>query len=86
MYRLLAGAVFGGLLLLAPHPALAFDYAQPAVPEAFGGPAVVVVPVAPGGAALASPQSVPNDPPFVPHSPWEDGEGGGCALWSWNTC
>jgi hypothetical protein len=85
MRRLLAGAVLGGLLLAAPYPALALDYAPPTVPEAYGGPApTATVDGTPND--LASPQTVPNDPAYVPHNTWDDAESGGCALWNWDTC
>jgi hypothetical protein len=78
--------MLGGLLLAAPPAALAFDSAQPIVPATCGGPATTVVIVDATAVPLTPPQSVPNVPPFVPHGPWDDAEGGGCAVWNWNIC
>ncbi len=86
MRRLLLAAALGGLLLVAPHGALAFDYAEPSVPAALGGPDGSVVVTDPAEAPTASLQTVPNEPPFVPHGTWDDAEGGGCAVWDWNVC
>jgi hypothetical protein len=85
MRRLIVGVVLGGVLLIAPHRALAIDYAEPAVPEEFGGPGPAVAPDDRTGAAEVSPQTVPDDPPFIPHNTW-DNHKGGCALWDWDTC
>src|SRR3954453_9289487 len=74
---LLLGALLGGLLATAPPGALAFDYAEPIVPPTFGGPGTTVIIVDSTAVPLASAQSVPNEPPFVPHGTWDDAEGGG---------
>jgi hypothetical protein len=84
--RLLLGGLLGGLLLAGPPAVLAFDYAAPVVPAALGGPGTTVIIVDSTAVPLASPQSTPNELPFVPHGTWDDAEGGGCAVWNWNIC
>jgi hypothetical protein len=94
LHRVLAAAALAGLLLAAPHAALAFDYAEPVVPTNLGGPADTVIVVGSAGEFVidaagppqVSLQSAPNAAPFVPHGTWDDAEGGGCAVWNWNIC
>ncbi|HLH27085.1 MAG TPA: hypothetical protein VK066_31585 [Chloroflexota bacterium] len=85
MRRVLVAAALSGLLLTVPRPVLALDYAEPSVPEEYGISGPAVMPDTNPGEQYASPQTVPDDPPFVPHNTW-DNQRGGCALWDWDTC